>query len=102
VPAGQITVPVEPAEATGTHDRDEYDTGPRTRRAGPAQIRISNATDEQVADGQVEEAHSTLTVEEDNPSLAARKRLWNGCPEIPLPRWGRVFARKAPPKKYAT
>jgi hypothetical protein len=28
--------------------------------------------------------------------------LWKGLPEIPLARWGSVFARKAPPKKYAT
>jgi len=45
---------------------------------------------------------STLTVEEDKPSPGGDANgLWNGCPEIPLPRWGRVFARKAPPKKYA-
>jgi hypothetical protein len=42
-------------------------------------------------------------VDDDNPSPGGdAKGLWKGCPEIPLPRCGRVFARKAPPKKYAT
>jgi len=44
-----------------------------------------------------------LTLAEDNPTPGGdAKGLWNACPEIPLPRWGRVFARKAPPKKCAT
>jgi hypothetical protein len=44
-----------------------------------------------------------LTVEEDKPIPGGdAKGLWKACPEIPLPRWGRVFARNAPPKKYAT
>jgi hypothetical protein len=47
---------VEPTEATGKHDRDEHDTRPEDEHmAGPAQIEFPNATDEQVADGQVEE-----------------------------------------------
>jgi hypothetical protein len=44
----------------------------------------------------------TLTNEEDKPTPGGdAKGLWNACPEIPLPRWGKVLARNAPPKKYA-
>jgi hypothetical protein len=47
--------------------------------------------------------HRTLTVEEDRPSPGGDANgLWKACPEIPFPRCGSVFARKAPPKKYAT
>jgi hypothetical protein len=46
--------------------------------------------------------HKTLTVEEDRPTPGGdAKGLWKACPEIPLPRWGRAFARNTPPKKYA-
>jgi hypothetical protein len=45
--------------------------------------------------------HNTFTVEDDRPSPGGDANgLWNGCPEIPFPRCGSVFARKAPPKKY--
>jgi hypothetical protein len=41
--------------------------------------------------------HKTLTVDEDNPSPGGDANgLWKACPEIPFPRWGSVFARKAP------
>src|ERR1022692_4619277 len=44
--------------------------------------------------------HRTLTIAEDKPSPGGdAKGLWKACPEIPLPRWGRLFARNAPPKK---
>jgi hypothetical protein len=47
--------------------------------------------------------HRTFTVEEDRPSPGGdAKGLWKECPETPFPRCGRVFARKPPPKKYAT
>jgi len=41
-------------------------------------------------------------VAEDKPTPGGdAKGLWKGCPEIPLTKWGKVLARKAPPKKYA-
>jgi hypothetical protein len=47
--------------------------------------------------------HRTFTVAEDNPTPGGDANgLWKAFPEIPLPRWGRLFARNAPPKKYAT
>jgi len=46
--------------------------------------------------------HKTLTIDEDKPTPGGEaKGLWNACPETPLPRWGRAFARNTPPKKYA-
>jgi hypothetical protein len=47
--------------------------------------------------------HRTFTVEDDKPTPGGdAKGLWNACPEIPLMKWGSMFARNAPPKKYAT
>ena len=67
-----------------------------------AQIEAANSTDEQVGYDKIEESHMTLTNEEDKPTPGGdAKGLWNACPEIPLPRWGKVLARNAPPKKYA-
>jgi hypothetical protein len=44
----------------------------------------------------------TLTNEEDKPTPGGdEKGLWNAFTEIPLPRWGMVLARNAPPNKYA-
>src|SRR5450432_1180502 len=49
--------PVEPTESTGQHDRHDRDACAEDERvARLAQIEVSDATDEQVADGQVEEA----------------------------------------------
>ncbi len=67
------------------------------------QIEAADTADEQIADGKVEEPHKTLTIAEDKPSPGGEaKGLWKACPEIPLPKWGRLFARNMPPKKYAT
>jgi len=39
----------------------------------------------------------TLTNEEDKPTPGGEaKGLWNACPEIPLPRWGKVLAGMRP------
>jgi hypothetical protein len=66
------------------------------------QIEAADTADEQVGDGEVEKPHRTLTVEEDKPTPGGdAKGLWKECPETPLPRWGRAFARNRPPKKYA-
>jgi hypothetical protein len=66
-----------------------------------AQIEAADTADEQIADCK-DRPHRTLTVDDDSPSPGGdAKGLWNACPEIPLPRWGREFARNAPPKKYA-
>jgi hypothetical protein len=44
-----------------------------------------------------------MAIEEDKPTLGGdAKGLWKAWPDIPLPRWGMAFARKAPLKKYAT
>jgi len=92
---------VEPCERVGKHERHDEDARPEDERVlGLAQIKAAHTTDKQVADGKVEEAHRTLTVEEDKPTPGGdAKGLWKACPEIPLPRWGRAFARNAPPKK---
>jgi hypothetical protein len=68
-----------------------------------AQIEASDTTDEQVADGKVKEAQRTFTIAEDKPTPGGdAKGLWKGCPDTPLTKWGTLFARNAPPKKYAT
>ncbi len=67
-----------------------------------AQIEAADSTDEQVGYDKIEESHSTLTDEEDEPTPGGdAKGLWNACPEIPLPRWVKVLARTAPRKKCA-
>jgi hypothetical protein len=47
--------------------------------------------------------HRTFTVDDDKPLPGGDANgLWNGRPEMPFTRWGIVFAKKTPPKKYAT
>jgi hypothetical protein len=93
---------VEPTKSAGTHDRNEHNSRSEDDHVlGIPQLEPSHATHEQIADGQVQQTPQALTVEEDSPSPGGDANgLWNGCPEIPLPKCGSVFARKAPPKKY--
>ena len=100
--AGSLS-PVEWCKCVGQHERHNQYTRPKDKHVpGITQIEAADTTDEQIADGKVEEAHRTLTIAEDKPTPGGEaKGLWKAFPDIPLPRWGRVFVRNAPPKKYA-
>ena len=94
---------MEPSERVGQHERHEQNARPQYEdMLGLTQIEAADTTDQQVADGKVEQPHRTFTIAEDKPSPGGdAKGLWKACPEIPLPKCGRAFARNAPPKKYA-
>jgi hypothetical protein len=69
---------------------------------GLPQIEAADSTDQQVGDDKIEEAPQDIHPCGDKPTPGGEaKGLWKAFPETPLPRCGKVFARKAPPKKYA-
>ena len=93
--------PVKPAKTVREHERQEEEAHTKGEHmVGLAQVKPPYAADKQVGNHQIEEAPKTLTIEDDKPTPGGDANgLWNECPEIPFPRWGNVFARKAPPKK---
>jgi len=94
---------MERPKSVGEHYRHNQDARPEGKHMpGLAQIEAADSTDEQISYARLKRPQRTLTNEEDKPTPGGdEKGLWNAFPEIPLPRWGMVFARNAPPKKYA-
>ena len=86
------------------HQRHDQDARPEDNHVlGLAQIEAADSTDEQVGYDKIEEAPQDIDQSRRTSRLPGgdAKGLWKACPETPLPRWGKVFARNAPPKKYA-
>ena len=55
------------------------------------------------ATARLKSSQAVFSTDDDSPSPGGDANgLWNGPPETPATRCGMVFARNAPPKKYAT